>query len=65
MDAEYLKKKYEQLYRLAFKVRHFQIRYDRDHASVDKDKARKYQRELDKLLKGEKEIKESMLQELF
>lgn len=65
MDAEYLKKKFETLYRLAFKVRHYQIRYERDHASVDRDKAKRYQRELDALLKEESEFKKKLLQELF
>lgn len=65
MDAEHLKKKYERLYRLAFKVRHFQIRYERDHSSADRDQARRYQRDLDKILKEESDFKKSMLQELF
>lgn len=65
MDAEHIKKKYERLYRLAFMVRHYQIRYERDRASVDRDKACYYQRQLDRLLKDEKELKASLLQELF
>jgi hypothetical protein len=65
MDTEHIKKKYEQLYRFAFLVRHHQIRFRKYRTGVDWDKAQYYERQLDKLLNGEKKLKESLLQELF
>jgi len=65
MDGEHIRKKFEQLYRFAFMVRHHQIRFQKYRTSVDRDKAGYYERQLDKLLKNETELKESLQQELF
>lgn len=62
---EYIQKKFERLYRLAFHMRHWWIRYSKTHASKDKERAQHYQRELDKMLRQEGDLKKSLLQELF
>ncbi len=65
MDADYVKKKFERLYRFAFLVRHHQIRFKKYRTSVDRDKADYYQRQLDQMLRQEEELKKTLLQELF
>jgi hypothetical protein len=65
MDAATAEKKYNRLYQLTWKVRHHQIRWFKFKTSVDLDKARDYERQLDKLLKEEEKQKISQQKELF
>lgn len=65
MDTEYLQKRFDQLMRIAQHVRHHQIRYFKYHTSVDLDKARYYEKQMDKILKEENDKKTSQQKEIF
>ncbi|WP_346318206.1 hypothetical protein [Chitinophaga sp. YIM B06452] len=65
MDATYLQKRFYRLLDLAEKVRHHQRRYFTFKTSADLDKAKYYERQLDRLVKEERETKDSPQKELF
>lgn len=65
MDTATITKKYDRLFQAIRNVRHHQIRYYRFKTSVDLDKAKYYERQLDKLLKEEEKQKASQQQQLF
>ncbi|MVT11354.1 hypothetical protein [Chitinophaga tropicalis] len=65
MDTDTLQKRLDRLLNVAEKVRHHQKRYFGFKTSVDLEKAKYYERQLDKLLKEEGKIKESQQKELF
>lgn len=65
MDAAYTQKKYDRLFRLVELTRHHQRRYFTFKTSVDLDKAKYYERQLDRLVKEERETKDSPQKELF
>lgn len=65
MEETGLQKRHERLLTIAEKVRYHQKRYFNYRTSVDLDKAKYYERQLDKVLKEEKHIKESQQKELF
>lgn len=65
MDSATIEKKYNRLLELIVKVRHHQIRWFKFKTSVDLDKARYYERLLDKQLKEEIKQNESLQTELF
>lgn len=64
-QKEVLQKKYEQLYNLALKMRHKQRSYFKYHVKADLEAAKRYEREIDQVLKKEIESRKSGQLELF
>lgn len=64
-QSENLQKKYEQLYTLTLKMRHRQKQWFKYHVKADLEAAKRYERELDQVLKKEIESRKSGQLELF
>jgi len=62
---ETLQKKYEQLFTAALKMRQKQKAWYAYHAKADLEAAKRYEREMDQLLKKEVELRKSGQLELF
>jgi|GEM_PF-2701648 len=64
-QLESLQKKYEQLFTLTLKMRQKQKAFFQYRAKQDLESAKRYERELDQLLKKEIELRKSGQLELF